>query len=356
MNLKEIFYRNGIFAMRIYAAVFLTVLASCGNPEDSRPSELRIAFGSCDNQLLPQVMWESILHTGPDVWIWSGDVIYMDSGDSAITAEAYRKQFDEPGYKLLRDSAIIIGTWDDHDYGLNDGGKEWEFKEQKKRMFLDFLEEPDGSKRRMHPGVYSAQDFVLKGGMKIKVILLDGRYFRDSLTHSSDPAKRYDPNPYGQGTFLGETQWKWLEEELKNSDAVLNIIVSGVQLLSEEHGFEGWYNFPHEQDRLYDLLKSSGAQNVLFLSGDRHIAEISKTTIPGLDYPLYDVTSSGLTHSFEGADEPNKYRVSPLIDQKNFGLLIIKPVKKKLWVEADLMGENDTIFYSETIKYNISDR
>jgi alkaline phosphatase D len=221
---------------------------------------------------------------------------------------------------------------------------------------LEFLDEPENSPRRKHDGVYISYDYFLKGNRSVKIILLDGRYFRDTLNFSLVKGRRYDPNPYGQGTLLGVEQWNWLEKELKNSEADLNIIVSGIQVLSEEHGFESWGgNFPHERDKLFDMLKTSKVKNVLFLSGDRHIAEVSKTQLEGLDYPIYDITSSGLTHSYEEADEPNKYRVSPLIDEKNFGILTIKAKEKTIVVDVELKGERDTLFYETELEYNFDE-
>lgn len=41
----------------------------------------------------------------------------------------------------------VIGTWDDHDYGLNDAGKEYSGKVFTQRLLLDFLDEPEDSKR-----------------------------------------------------------------------------------------------------------------------------------------------------------------------------------------------------------------
>jgi alkaline phosphatase D len=283
-----------------------------------------------------------------------GDIIYMDSDSLEITREAYQYLKTYPDYKVLTDSTQVIGIWDDHDYGLNDGGKEWAVKDEKKELMFEFLDEPADSPRRNHEGVYISYDYFLKGDRSVKVVLLDGRYFRDTLNYSLVKGRRYDVNPYGQGTLLGDEQWKWLEKELKQSKADLNIIVSGIQVLSEEHGFESWGgNFLHERDKLFDIIKSTGVKNVLFLSGDRHIAEVSKAEIDGIDYPIYDVTSSGLTHSFEGADEPNKYRVSQLIDQKNFGVLVIKPIDNVITIAVELKGEKDTLFYAETLEYNL---
>lgn len=42
----------------------------------------------------------------------------------------------------------IIGIWDDHDYGINDGGNEFSNREASQEVFLDFIGEPKDSPRR----------------------------------------------------------------------------------------------------------------------------------------------------------------------------------------------------------------
>ena len=124
--------------------------------------------------------------------------------------------------------------------------------------------------------------------------------------------------------MLGEAQWKWLEHELRNSKANLNILCSSVQVVADEHGHEKWGNFPNERKRLLQLIRNAKPKNLLILSGDRHMAEISKMPLDGLPYPLYDFTSSGLTHIRSGNEEANKFRVGDLYLKKNFGLLKIR--------------------------------
>lgn len=53
------------------------------------------------------------------------------------------------------------------------------------------------------------------------------------------------------------------------------------------------------------------------------MAEVSKMELEGLPYPLYDFTSSGITHIRSGTSETNKFRVGDII-VKNFGLLKIQ--------------------------------
>jgi len=84
--------------------------------------------------------------------------------------------------------------------------------------------------------------------------------------------KRYQPNKPGEGTILGEAQWKWFRKTLADSKADFTVIVSSIQLLSAEHGFEKWANFPMEREQFYHAIGDSGAKGVIVLSGDRHIS------------------------------------------------------------------------------------
>ena len=70
------------------------------------------------------------------------------------------------------------------------------------------------------------------------------------------------------------------------------------------------------------LLKETQARGVIFLSGDRHISEFSMTNIEGMNYPLIDFTSSGLTHAYSGfSGEPNTFRVGEVVFSTSFGVL-----------------------------------
>ncbi|NJM25999.1 MAG: hypothetical protein HC859_11445 [Bacteroidia bacterium] len=187
------------------------------------------------------------------------------------------------------------------------------------------------------------------------MINLDTRYFRDTLTFVMDslngrPAKRYVPN--AAGDMLGEAQWQWLELELRLSDAEINIINSSIQVLSEEHQFEKWANFPASRKRLLDLIATSRAKGVIIISGDRHIAEISKVNLPGMAYTLYDFTSSGLTHTWSSVwEERNSHRVGDLIIQKTFGLITVDWSGKTPVVKMEIRGNDGKVYGTETIAF-----
>ncbi|NCO63671.1 MAG: alkaline phosphatase family protein [Flavobacteriales bacterium] len=307
--------------------------------KDTIEYDYTIAFGSCNKQDVPNLLWTSILKHNPNLWIWGGDNIYSDTDNMTKMKLDYNQQLSDKNYKKLIESAKILGTWDDHDYGLNDGGLEFVKKKESQQQFLDFIGVSPTDKRRRQSGVYHSEIIHHKKGT-INIIILDTRYFRSSLTDDDETKKRYKPNKYGVGTVLGEQQWVWLEENLKTSKADFNIIVSSIQFLSKEHGFETWGNFPHEVDRLTTLISESKAKGVLLLSGDRHISEFSKMDIKGMDYPLVDFTSSGLTHSYTNySGELNSYRVGKVISEISFGLLHFNFKKREIIMQ--MRGMND---------------
>lgn len=298
-----------------------TKQTSKGNITRDTTSSFTIAFGSCDNQRIENRLWQSIDANEPSVWIWGGDNVYSDTFDMNELRANYHIQKQDSAYLAFIKDKIILGTWDDHDYGLNDGGTEYPFKKESQSLLLDFLGTPKDAPQRNREGVYNATTIRI-GENKIKIILLDTRYFRTALTKATEAKKRFQPNPYGEGTILGEAQWKWLEQELTQSEAQFNIIVSSIQLLSNQHGFEKWGNFPNEAVKLENRIVNTKAKGVIFLSGDRHIAEFSSKDIPGLGYPLIDFTSSGLTHTYSSfSAEENPYRKGEVVKELNFGIL-----------------------------------
>jgi alkaline phosphatase D len=166
----------------------------------------------------------------------------------------------------------------------------------------------------------------------VQIILLDTRYFRSPLK-KLDPLSTkvgtYARDDSPDATFLGETQWKWLEEQLKQP-AEIRVIGSSIQVVAEDHIYEKWANFPRQRERLFKLLESSNAKGVIFLSGDRHLAEISMIA-KGLPYPVYDVTSSGLSEANRRwrPHEENRHRVGSMNFGNNFGFITID------WYQAD---------------------
>ncbi len=306
-----------------------------------------IAFGSCNKTSLPMPMWGPILQTNPDLWIWLGDNIYGDSDDEAVLTQKYNTLKSNIGYQKLTKICPIIGTWDDHDYGDNDGNKHFTGKEASKAAFMKFFNTPSDSPIRDREGIYQSYTFG-QGKKQVKVIILDTRTFRDKVVRGP-LNKVYIPDP--EADILGETQWKWFEEELKNSTAPITLVVNGTQVISRFHPFEKWGNYPTSRRKLFKLIKTHRPSGVILLSGDRHHAEVSKVNIPDMKHPLYEFTSSGLTHTRKyPKPEANKFRVGKKINDLNFGTIKIDWDASPLKVTLQIKGVKNNIIESHELE------
>ncbi|MFM8711608.1 MAG: alkaline phosphatase D family protein, partial [Sphingomonadales bacterium] len=197
----------------------------------------RIAFGSCAHQDRPQPLLKLAAGYSPDLFIFLGDNIYGDTDNMDTLRAKYARWGAKPEFKQLAASTQLLATWDDHDFGRNDAGRHYPFKEQSKEIFLDFFKEPLQSERRKHPGLYQVE-YLQAGNRRVQLILLDNRTFRDDvLPYDSTavlPRKKYfypldyKPHTSKDSTLLGEQQWQWLEEQLRQP-ADLRFICSGTQ-------------------------------------------------------------------------------------------------------------------------------
>jgi len=303
----------------------------------SEPLE-RIAFGSCAKQDQPQPIWDAVLEARPQVFLFLGDNIYGDTQDMATLERKWSLLAGNPRLQKLRQTCAILGTWDDHDYGADDAGSDYPKRRESQQLFLDFLGVAMDSPRRRQEGVYHSQVFG-PAGKRVQVILLDARYFRSAQKKGFTPGEpgegfrgKYLPNDAPAATVLGETQWKWLEEQLR-IPAELRVIGSGVQVIPDEHGSEAWGNFPRERKRLFELIRDTKAKGVVLLSGDRHLAEIMKLPADtfGIGYPIFEVTSSSLNvpsgnltpAGVRFANEINRYRMGLTYFEVNFGTILV---------------------------------
>ncbi|MEX0314508.1 MAG: alkaline phosphatase D family protein [Allomuricauda sp.] len=349
---------------RLVAAMLLIcIIQSCKDSEkglkEIEPAlqTTKIAFGSCGHEDHPLPIFNNVAKHKPDLFVFLGDNIYGDTKNMDTLKMKYQLLGSKKSYKNLKSQVPIIATWDDHDYGWNDTGKSYPFREESKEIFLDFFEEPESSPRRNHKGIYHSYIYDY-GNHKLQVILLDGRTFRDDLKPYNgelDHDKRYDfygkdyaPHTESTPTLLGEEQWQWLENELK-TPADVRIIGSGTQFGIEWNGYEAWANFPHERQRMLDLIKKTEADGVLFISGDVHYSEISK--LDTSFYPIFDFTSSGLSSTWKYAT-PNKNRIEGPIMDNHFGLITITwerdntIIKMETWDVTD----NQRIEYTVPLK------
>jgi alkaline phosphatase D len=309
--------------VRTATCALLLLLPACRTDPAAQPLQ-RIAFGSCAQQDDPQPIWDHVLEQEPDLFVFMGDNIYADTEDADEMRAKYEQLAAVPGYQQLQQQCPILATWDDHDYGVDDGGAEYPAKEMSKAAFMEFFSIAADAPMRARPGIYDAH-VIGPPGQRAQVVLLDTRTFRDPL-EQAPPEQRaagpYVPTTDRATTILGDAQWAWLAEQLE-VPAEIRVLVSSIQVVPEEHGWEKWANFPHERERLFQLLRGKRAGGVVIISGDRHHGELSRMDA-GLGYPLYDITSSALNQRRSPIDEPNAHRLGDICWPANFGVMDIE--------------------------------
>lgn len=310
----------------------------------------RILFGSCIRQDKPMPIFDAILEREADLFVFLGDNIYADTEDMTVMREKYAKLGTSPGFSQLAENAPLLATWDDHDYGVNDGGSEYPQREAAQASFVDFWKVPAASPLRCRPGVYDSRVYGPEG-QRVQILLLDTRYFRGPLkTGDRRTGGKYYPGEDPSIPMLGDDQWKWLERQL-GEPADLRIIASSIQVVPEAAGQETWSNLPHERQRLFELIEKTGANGVFIISGDRHWSEFSRTT-ENTPYPIHDFTSSSLNQVHpRGTPTDNRYRISDTTYHlENFGEIEIEWAGPDTRIEVTILDEQGNARMNQALR------
>ncbi|MEL6112785.1 MAG: alkaline phosphatase D family protein [Pseudomonadota bacterium] len=314
-------------------------------PLDKTAPLSRIIFASCAQQNEDQSMWDALVAANPDLTLYIGDNVYGDvrSNDPALPElkAAYMRLAQSAPFARLRAAAPMLTVWDDHDYGLNDAGTTYPYKQSSQALFNYVWDVPADSPRRQRPGIYDSW-MIGDEGRTVQIIMLDTRYFRDDLKDTDErgaPGKeRYLPDTDDEKTMLGAAQWAWLAQELEKP-ADLRLLVSSIQVHADGHGWEAWRTLPRERDRLYQALATAGADNTIILSGDRHAAALyARSDVTA--FALMEATSSSINlpasrwraERGETRMEAGPHRLGDMIYEANFGTLDIDWPARELTV------------------------
>ena len=294
----------------------------------------RILLASCNDEEMDSPALAQLAREEADLFLMIGDNVYGDSDGRAYAnnepeLDELRESFDDlaarPEFQAVRAKLPMMVAWDDHDYGANDAGADFPFKEYAERIHETFwgLADEDAGAR---PGTYYARSFGPEG-QRVQVIMLDTRFFRGPLTPTDDYGakgkERYLPAPdSAEQVMLGEAQWAWLEEQLEQP-ADIRFVVSSIQVMPTVHGWEAWSTLPKERQRLFDLVGETGANGVVFLTGDRHTGFVYEEP-DVLPYEANELTASSLNVSFaEESSEMDSRQVGAGFAPENYGLVEI---------------------------------
>jgi len=350
----------------------------------------KIALGSCSNQWIPMPAFEEIRKHKPELMVMMGDNVYSDyfpsegelkhkeewennpfRNEEGATKPAepddveqmrtfFHKMYGmlaaDKGFTMLRKETPMIATWDDHDYGRNDVGADFRYKEQSRKIFLEFWGEPKGSERwSQKGGIYTSYMYGPKD-KRVQVIVLDTRFNKTpqyKIERKAFEARYakfnqgdYLVNPGYDAQLLGEEQWAWLKEELQK-EADVRIIVSSIQILAEFNGWEAWSIFPKERERLYELLEKTDAQGVIITSGDVHYGEIVKMDRCN-NYPLWELTTSGINQGWPKIPA-NNLRVGEYYDKPNFATITIDWERQDPMITMSIFTEENKAVLTQSI-------
>ena len=215
----------------------------------------------------------------------------------------YRRDRAIPQVQKLLATTRNYAAWDDHDYGPNNSDGTFDGRETAARVFRDYWMN----------GAHTVPSMGTAGRFEwgdVEFFVVDQRSFRspNDMLETADKV------------MLGAAQFRWLIESLRSSTARFKIVVGGGQMMNPIAPFEGWADYPQEQQRFIDAIRNQRIEGVMFVSGDRHHTELIRRDESGL-YPLYDLTSSPLTsRSHKVTDElSNPARVpGTLVAERNF--------------------------------------
>lgn len=302
--------------------------------------QLKFVVASCMDDTIEQGdIWQQLVQLDPDVIFLIGDNSYTThniNSNHPTPADLWRRHAETRNrLNLFRNERLypVIAVWDDHDYGYNNGGKEYRYKEQSLAIFKAFF---IGS---------SLNNFQLAGlGLASKTkfygvefFLLDNRTFRTLGTNEPQ-------------FHFGDLQSRWLTTNLTGKGHAF--VISGDQFFGAYHRFESFQgNHSRRFPQFLKQLKGMNRKKVVFLSGDRHLSEAMKIPRSFLGYPTYEFTSSPIhakVYPSPWAKQPNPLQVAGQASVHNFLAFTVQQQTNLLTMKVASHGKGGKIYWHGT--------
>lgn len=280
-------------------------------------------------------IFETMAKTPANFNVWLGDNWYYREVDySSVWGLKNRASHDRaiPILQKLMASMPQYAIWDDHDFGPNDAGRNYIFKNESRAVFNEYWLNPTSGEN--NEGIYTMMNYG-----DVDFFLLDDRFFRSDVNMADTIYNIVNEDK----AYFGKLQLNWLTNSLLFSKATFKIIVTGNQVLNPINNYECVQHYPKEYNDLIDFLSNQKINGVVFLTGDRHHSEVIEMPRPN-DYPLYDITISPLTSGVgkvSGKELDNPFRVAnTLIEAQNFGKISFFGSKGNRTMKVDFIGKN----------------
>jgi alkaline phosphatase D len=310
------FQTQSLWQWRTDPPAFSIALGSCAYINDTPYDRPGKPYGSNYH------IFESILAKKPDAMLWLGDNTYLRETDwNSRSGILYRYTHTRatPELQGLLGSVHHYAIWDDHDFGPDNSDRGFIHKEATLEAFRLFWGNPTSGLPDQN-GITSQFQWA-----DIDFFLLDNRFSRAP-----------DERKTGERTQFGKAQIEWLLDALKTSKAPFKMVATGGQFLSASAIAENHIKlYPEEREYLIKRIEEEELTNIIFLTGDRHLTELTELKLPNGKF-IYDLTVSPLTSGVNTNPDSNVLRVpGTLVTEHNFGLLTFsgKRQERKLTIK-----------------------
>lgn len=240
--------------------------------------------------------------------LWLGDNLYLRPSDytsSSGILRRYQYSRKNESFAPLLSARPNLAIWDDHDAGPNNCVGTFTLIHQTREAFTTYWP-------REFYGTPEVEDLRWVSTFSdVVVIGLDNRSHRTS-EHSSNPQ------------ILGKEQIDWLVSQVRYyRNASFIVVAIGGQVLNSAAVYENYAQYPEERDYLLSQLASTGYDNIVFFTGDRHHSERSQIELDG--HRMVDFTVSPMTSgpSTVVGDEVNENRIGDYIDERNYAVVSV---------------------------------
>jgi alkaline phosphatase D len=253
-------------------------------PDDDSQAPVRIVFGSCaDEDEATGKVWQQMALAKAEVVVLMGDTPYIDSTDTARQRQRYREFAAHAPMAQVLHNTPWYGTWDDHDFGRDGANGNIKHKQRVRQVFMEYHANPFYGEN--DAGVYMS----FRRG-PVETFVLDTRWF------SNTEPSQFDKD---QPTLLGAAQWAWLEAGLRDSNAPVKVIVSGMIFNDavRPNKPDYWGAYPAERRGLFELIGRHKVKGVLLISGDIHRSRVIKHHCASMSgYDIFELISSPMHH------------------------------------------------------------
>lgn len=249
-------------------------------PEDGRPCQFRLGLTSCMKDGKPQKSWKLFQSEKPTLHLTLGDTQYCDSTNPDQQWKHHLRYRQTPEFAAVIRNMPTYAMWDDHDYGPNNSDGTASGKENSLASWRQVWGNPTSGTKETE-GAF----FRFSWG-DVDFFVVDGRYHRSPDNAKDDDQKR----------MLGDPQFDWLLNGLKESKAKFKVIASGSTLNHSK--VDGWRIYTFSRHRLFDAIAENKIAGVLYMSGDIHQSLVwEHPESDRVGYPLVEVISSGIANS-----------------------------------------------------------